>query len=292
MDKIHYKKRNDDFLYEEEVPGENILKWCYTTGMGKLSLFLLFKRKFLSALGGFYMNTSFSAKRIEKFIANNHVEMDDYALPASAYRTFNDFFVRKLKPGARPIAEGVVSPADGRVLAFQNMTDVQKFFVKGRAFSVSEFLGSHDLADKYINGSMFIVRLAPVDYHRYHFPCSGVCSKCIEIAGDYFSVSPWALRKSLQIFLDNKRSLSFVESQEYGSVAIVEVGATMVGSIFQTYKTGTAVTKGEEKGYFAFGGSTVVLFFEQDRVRFDPELVANTKLGFETFVKMGEQIAV
>ncbi|HYQ56234.1 MAG TPA: phosphatidylserine decarboxylase, partial [Draconibacterium sp.] len=140
-------------------------------------------------------------------------------------------------------------------------------------------------------GEMAIVRLAPPDYHRFHFPASGTASKSIKINGHYFSVSPLALQKSLEIFCENKREYCTLSTEEYGDILIVDVGATMVGSIIQTYEANTQVKKGDEKGYFAFGGSTLVLLFEKGKITFDADLVENTKKGMETTVKVGENIA-
>ena len=134
-----------------------------------------------------------------------------------------------------------------------------------------------------------IIRLAPVDYHRFHFPVSGNISVNKKIDGDYYSVNPFALRKKAEIFCLNKREYSILSNPLFGDVVIAEVGATMVGSIIQTFK-GSYVNKGMEKGYFKFGGSTVVLLFEKSKIHIDKDLLTNTANGYETTVKMGERI--
>ena len=139
---------------------------------------------------------------------------------------------------------------------------------------------------------MIVFRLAPPDYHRYHFPVSGMTSSSnIKIDGDYFSVNPLALRKKAEIFWLNKREYGVIQTPLFGNVVMVEVGATMVGSMIQTY-SGTTVKKGQEKGYFKFGGSTVVLLFEKDQIKIDADLLTNTANSLETTIKMGEQIAI
>jgi phosphatidylserine decarboxylase len=195
-----------------------------------------------------------------------------------------------VKPEFRPIHDGIVSPADGRVLAFEKISLSHKFFVKGSQFSLEQFLNDDKMVKKFENGAMFIVRLAPVDYHRYHFPVSGRVGKNIKIKGAYYSVSPFALRKSLSIFCQNKREYCIQSSEKYGDVLICDVGATLTGGIIQTYKENEILSKGTEKGYFAFGGSTLVLFFEPNKIQFSQDLIENTKSGFETFLKMGETI--
>jgi len=292
METIKYIDRASGETRTEVVPSEGMLKWLYSSASGKVALHMLFKRKLVSALGGRYMNTRMSAKRIPAFVEEHHIDMKEYAVSSvSDYKSFNDFFYRKLKKDARPIDDEVVSPADGKILAFPSLKEVNSFFIKGSEFTLGQFLQNNDLAQKYAEGSMAIVRLAPPDYHRYHFPASGTASESVKIKGHYFSVSPLALQKSLQIFCENKREYCTLSTENYGDILIVDVGATMVGSIIQTYEAGSTVNKGDEKGYFAFGGSTLVLLFEKDKILFDNDLLANTAKGLETTVKMGENIA-
>jgi phosphatidylserine decarboxylase len=145
------------------------------------------------------------------------------------------------------------------------------------------------LLKKYHDGALLIIRLAPFDYHRFHFPVSGNVSPNQKINGDYYSVNPFALRKKAEIFCLNKREYTILSNPLFGDVVMAEVGATMVGSIVQTYK-GSYVNKGKEKGYFKFGGSTVVLLFEKSKIQIDKDFLINTSKGYETTVKMGERI--
>ncbi|MEI6886527.1 MAG: phosphatidylserine decarboxylase, partial [Bacteroidota bacterium] len=144
---------------------------------------------------------------------------------------------------------------------------------------------------KYLDGTLVIIRLAPFDYHRFHFPVSGSVSPITRIEGDYYSVNPLALHKMIEIFCLNKREYCIISNPLFGDVVMAEVGATMVGSIIQTY-TGNLVIKGEEKGYFKFGGSTVVLLLEKNKIRIDEDLLINTSKGYETMIKEGERIGV
>ncbi len=291
MNKIVYIDRSTGNKLEEQVPGGGFLKFLYGSTVGKLSLNTLVKRKLFSIMGGAYMNSNASAKKIEPFIEKHHIDMNDYIVPEEGFQSFNDFFYRKIQTDKRPIGEGVVSPADGKVLVFDSIKATNDFFVKGSGFNLKSFLGDKDLAKKYEGGAMCIVRLAPVDYHRFHFPVGGVVSKVVRIKGDYYSVSPLALRKSLKIFCQNKRAYCIQHSDPYGDVLICDVGATLTGSIIQTYIAETHQPKGGEKGYFAFGGSTTVLLFEQGKITFDKDLLDNTRNGYETTIKMGETIA-
>jgi len=291
METIKYIERASGEIKTENIPSKGMLSWLYGSATGKLTLNLLFKRKMVSALGGRYMNTRWSAKRIPEFIQEHQIDLNEYAIAkVDGYKTFNDFFYRKLRAGARPVEEHLVSPADGKILVFPSLKEVDSFFVKGSKFSLQSFLRNDELTKKYAGGSMSIVRLAPPDYHRYHFPASGTASESVKIKGHYYSVSPLALRGSLEIFCENKREYSTLSTADYGDILIMDVGATMVGSIIQTYSPGQ-VKKGDEKGYFAFGGSTLVLLFGEGKINFNPDLIENTQKKLETTVKMGETIA-
>jgi phosphatidylserine decarboxylase len=291
MDTITYKDRATKKLVEEKIPSEGLLRWLYANPLGKLTLHSLVKRKAVSVTAGKYMDSKRSQKRIQRFIDLHDLDMSVYKRKNSeAYSTFNDFFYRRIDPVARPIQEGIVSPADGKALAFQNVNEVDTFFVKGSEFTPLSFIQDEAEAKHYEDGALFIVRLAPTDYHRYHFPATGKALASKRVKGHLYSVSPLALRKSLEIFCQNKRELCKLETKEYGNILIADVGATMVGSIYQTYTPGSLVQKGQEKGYFAFGGSTLVLMFEKGKIKFSPDLIENTKNGFETAVKVGETI--
>lgn len=292
METIKYIDRASGETKTEIVPSEGILKWLYSSASGKVALQILFKRKIISSLGGWYMDRKLSAKRIPSFINEHNINLEECQInTVSDFPTFNQFFYRKLKPEARPVGENLVSPADGKILAFQTINDVPDFFIKGSEFTIDSFLQNKELAKKYADGSMAIIRLAPADYHRFHFPASGKVSESEQIDGHYFSVSPFALQSSLKIFCENYREYCILKTNEYGNILISDVGATMVGSIIQTYKANTEVKKGDEKGYFAFGGSTLVLLLEKGKIQFDTDLISNTKNGLETSIKMGENIA-
>lgn len=288
---IVFRDRQGNELIEA-TPGAGFLNFLYGGLFGKLGLWLMVKRKYFSVSFGKYMSSSLSKSKIQPFIDQYQMDMSPYIIPEGGFKHFNDFFYRKIKPEFRPIGEGLVSPADGRVLAFQEISDVQKFFIKGSEFDLKSFLQDDTLAAKYDGGSMVIVRLAPVDYHRYHFPCSGKVGTDKHIKGSLYSVSPLALQKSLRIFLENKRAYCLQESDEFGTVLIADVGATLTGSIINTYKPNSVVNKGDEKGHFAFGGSTTVVLVEKGKVKLADDILGNTKAGFETYLKMGETIGV
>jgi len=289
QDPIQYYERESGQLKTEKVAGEKWLVWLYYNPIGEATLWALAKRKLVSSIYGTMMDRTSSAKKIHPFIEDFDIDMS--VAQKQEFSNFNDFFTRKLKDNARPVDTSttiVVSPADGKILAYADISNTD-FIIKGYRFDVTSFLDNPDLAQKYYDGTLLIIRLAPMDYHRFHFPVSGNLSPNRKIDGDYYSVNPFALRKKVEIFCLNKREYTILSNPLFGDVVMAEVGATMVGSIVQTFN-GSTVNKGEEKGYFKFGGSTVVLLFEKSKIHIDKDLLINTAKGYETTVKMGERI--
>lgn len=290
---IRYIERKTGEYKIEKVPGELFLKFLYYNPFGKLALEALVKRKFLSVWYGRKMNSEKSKEKILPFVKALEIPMEEAEKSLEDFTSFNDFFYRKLKKGARTWdmrEEVLVSPADGKILAYENIESFFSFFVKGQEFSLEELFASKEMAEKYAEGSFVIVRLAPVDYHRFHFPIDARVGTSHKIDGYYYSVSTHAIRRNIRIFLENQREYTILESKLFGDIAYFEVGATMVGGIHQTYLENTMVNKGEEKGYFDFGGSTCLLLFEKGKVQLDKDLLENTKRGIETKVYVGEKI--
>lgn len=286
---IKYYDRQTGLLKTEKVAGEKWLVWLYHNPAGEATLWVLAKRKMVSTVYGKRMDRPSSISKIQPFVHEFDIDMS--TAQKQEFNSFNDFFSRKLKNNARPVDTNstvTVSPADGKVLAYSNVSN-SDFIIKGFRFDVSSFLNNAHLAQKYHDGSLLIIRLAPPDYHRFHFPLSGSVSPVTRIDGDYYSVNPLALRKMAEIFCLNKREYVIISNPLFGDVVMSEIGATMVGSIVQTYP-GNDAKKGEEKGYFKFGGSTVLLLFEKNRVRIDKDLLINTSKGYETEIRVGERI--
>ena len=286
---IRYFDRQTHEIKIEKVAGEAWLKWLYYNPLGEAALQTLVKRKFVSEFYGRLMDTQWSAKKIEPFVKDFNINLG--IAQQQHFNTFNDFFTRKLKPEFRPVnndSSVVVSPGDGKILAYQNIAN-QNFIIKGYKFDINTFLQNDSLAALYRNGSMISLRLCPTDYHRYHFPLGGTVLLKNKINGELYSVSPIALHSMVDIFLLNKREYIILANRRFGDIVMAEVGATMVGSIVQTY-TDNQVVKGEEMGYFKFGGSSIVLLFKKGTVNIDSDLLENTRKGLETQVKMGEEI--
>ncbi len=290
---ITYIERDTGEKRVEKVYGHKALSLLYGDGFlkglfSKAVLPLLAHIPLFSEFYGYLQKRSGSAKKIAPFIEAYGVDESEFA--ESDFASFNDFFIRKLKPDRRPIDRDpnvLATPADGRYLVYPKF---DQFWVKGKEFSLRKFIGNMAASNRYSDGSMAIVRLCPSDYHRFHFPCDGTPSKATLINGPLYSVNPMALRKRISILAENKRMITEIETERFGTILYVEIGATSVGTIRQTYAPEKSVKKGAEKGYFEFGGSCIVMLFEKGKVQFDPDLVKNTEQGFETRVNFGQSL--
>jgi len=286
---IRYVDRATGQIKTEQVEAGGWLYWLYNNPVGELSLNAVVKRKFASEWYGKKMNKPGSASKIAPFVKKYHIDLNDFQ--KKDYNSFNDFFIRKLKPGARKIDTNqnvVISPGDGKILAYENVEN-QDFIVKGYRMNLRSFLRNDSLAKIYSDGSLILLRLCPYDYHRFHYPVSGTLSPVVRIKGDYYSVNPIALQQDIRIFCENKREYQMISSKKFGHVLMAEIGATFVGSIVQTHRGDTAV-KGGEAGYFKFGGSSVILLFQKGKISIDTDLLENTRHHLETQVKMGEPV--
>jgi phosphatidylserine decarboxylase len=291
---ITFFNRPSHRLETEAVYGEGFLRFTYETPLGALPLHTLVKRAAFSSWYGRRMDAPASRAKIAPFLATYGVDTREFADAPDSFRTFNEFFYRKLKPQARPIAPGedvITLPADGRHLVLPDIAHCADFFIKGTRFDLAALLRDVALTERFAHGSMLISRLCPVDYHRFHFPCAGTPGAPRLINGPLYSVSPIALRRRASIHWENKREVTILRTQNLGDVLLLEVGATCVGSIVQTYTPGAAVEKGAEKGYFLFGGSCFITIFEPGKIQFSDDLIENSRAGREVYARMGDVAA-
>jgi phosphatidylserine decarboxylase len=292
---IRFYDRYKKVTETEKVYGEPWLRLAYDNPIGRFAVWLLIRRRLFSWYYGWRMNRRGSDMLVFKFVTDYNVDVSEFAKSPFDFKTFNQFFHRALKPESRPIAQGAgvaVMPADGRHLAFHDVDSAPGFYVKGAKFTLAELLGDEALAKRFSRGSMLISRLCPSDYHRFHFPASGIPSEAKLIKGSLYSVSPIALRRNIKYLVMNKRFLTLIDTPEFGNIAMIEVGATNVGSIVQTFTPKQAVVKGVEKGLFAFGGSCVITLFAEGRMMFDPDLLAQSEKCIETYARMGDHLGV
>lgn len=290
---IQYFDRRTGTIETEAVYGDRWLRWTYGTAVGRLALWAGVKRAWFSRWYGRRMSTPESAAKIEPFIRDYGLDGSEFADAPGSFETFNDFFYRRLKPEARPIdadPSAVVFPADGRHLVFPDLSQAKSFYAKDQVLDLDALVPDAALADIFRGGAMCISRLCPVDYHRFHFPVSGRIRETGLVDGPLYSVSPYALRRSLDYLVRNKRAWTLIESPYHGRVLMMEIGATCVGSIIQTYDGAVGAPKGGEKGYFAFGGSCNVTLFEPGKIHFDADLIDHSRQRIETYARMGEHL--
>ncbi len=293
MKDIKFYNRYTRQMETEQVYGEAFLQWAYGNPLGKLALHTLVKRPAFSRWYGKRMSQPESKSRILPFISDYELDPSEFSETPDSYSTFNEFFFLKLKPEALPIADTpVVFPADGRHLGFSNIDDTEGVFVKGQKFDIDALLADPDLSRRYRGGSLVLSRLCPVDYHRFHFPVTGTPGETRLINGPLFSVSPIALGRNLTYLWENKRTVTEIQTNTLGTVLMLEIGATCVGSIKQTYQPGTSIQKGDEKGYFAFGGSSTIIVFEPGMVKLSDDLLENSAQQTETYARMGDEMGV
>ncbi len=293
---IQIMDRLTNALIRETVFSENKMQLLYGNPIGLAVTSRVLTTKWLNALYGAYHDSPASRSKIGPFIDELHINLDECAQSLDSYRSFNEFFARKLKDSARPIhgdERSVVSPADGRMLVFPQLQAESISHVKWAPIRLLDLFGADTaLAARYQGGSCLVARLCPADYHRFHFPVSGKAGPTRVVPGRLHSVSPYALEQKIPVFALNKRTMTEIETPNAGTVLYMEIGALLVGSIVQTFTAQKHFERGAEKGFFKFGGSTVIVFFEPNRITFDPDLVQNSSQHIETLVRMGEQVAI
>jgi phosphatidylserine decarboxylase len=290
MSIVYYHRKSRE-LMTERVYASGFLSWAYNARLGRLATDLLFRQKFISQLYGWFHKKPFSRWRIKPFVKKMGINNNESIFSLEHFATFNDFFIRQIDPKKRPICNDpdvCIAPVDGKVLAYPIVEPDSTFRIKRSRFNLREFLCDDVLAEKFAGGSMIISRLCLADYHHFHFPDSGIPGKAKSIQGKYYAGGPYALRTLIPFYSENHRMLTLFDSDHFGQMAMVEIGAFTVGSIRQTYQADARASKGSRKGFFELGGSTVVLLFQKKAIELDEDLCENTKNDLETYVRLGD----
>jgi len=280
-----------DTVLHEESPKKPF--FLYATPAGKICRLMVTSASWASGLVGAWADSRVSKKYIKKFIHSYHIDPSEAELPLESYTTLNDFFTRKLKEGARAIdqrAQAFASPCDSHVLVIEHLDESVQFPIKGALFNYRQVLKNPKIDKLFKEGTGFVFRLEPGDYHRFHAPYQGIPLPWKRIKGHYDSVQPVVYARGIQPLEHNERHVFMFNTPSF-PCALVPVGALFVGRIKETYTAGEMVDKGAELGYFAFGGSTLVLFVPAGKLRVREDLVRNSKFGKETPVKMGALVA-
>lgn len=279
------KPRREVFIPPEDGKAQ---KFLYCNKFGGLFL-KIFKSRTLSKIVGKYLDSGLSKGLIKNYIKKNGIDMNNFV--DEKYRSFNTFFTRRIKPELRPVDtsdDAFISPCDGKLTVFAAEDNI--FRIKNFDYTVQSLLKNDDLAEKYRGGLIVIIRLCVTDYHRYIFLDDGEADGNTFIKGKLHTVQPIASDRH-RIYTENCREYTVLHTKNFGDVVQIEVGAMMVGRIVNEVKQGK-FSRGDEKGRFEFGGSTVALLIEKDRVLLDEEFFENTANGLETEIKCGEKIGV
>ena len=291
-DSILVWDRRQKRMVPEKIQDEGILRFLYGTAPGRWAARVFFSRKVFSRLYAASYSGTRSVSKIDPFIRRQAIDIGDFE--QRPYVSFNDFFARRFKPGARSfLTEPSTMPAfaEARYLAWEAASPGMVFPLKGRRFSVEALLGFEAKAAEFLYGPLIIARLAPQDYHRVHFVDSGRIMEHYRIGGPLHSVNPIALSSLDGILSMNAREVTVQETESFGRIAYIEVGAMTVGRIVQHLPSGACPRRGDEKSHFEYGASTVVLLGQRGRWIPDSEILDHTRRGIETFVELGTAIA-
>lgn len=273
------------------VPGDDgqdrLLEWLYGSRLGR-SLVSFLIRPWVSRSAGWLLDRRLSAIAVKPFIKSNRIDMTDFE--ERKFLSFNDFFTRRVKQGRRPVDENpehLIAPCDSKLTVYPIEAD-STFRIKGVDYTLAQLLRDETLAERFLGGTLLLFRLTVGDYHRYGCIDSGFLGEEIHIDGVYHTVNPAAASR-YPIYRENTREYALLESDHFGSLLQMEVGATMVGRIVNDPGK-KRVRRGQEKGRFEFGGSTIIVLLQKDAARIDEDILRNTREDAETVVRLGEKI--
>jgi phosphatidylserine decarboxylase len=292
MDVLNYRDRESGALLRERVYAAGQLEFLYGNPVGGLLLRHVLSRRSFSRLYGRFKRSRRTRNQIQAFIDTLGVDATEVEKPIEAYDSIDEFFSRRLRPGSRPVdpkPEHLLSPCDGRAFAWQRLDD-GRVVVKATRTTVAEIIGDAATAAEFTHAAVLLVRLAAADYHRCHFPADGIAHAPHAVGSRLHSVHPIALEAGAPSFA-NYRVRTRLDTDAFGPVLIVEIGALTVGSIMQTFSP-SRVSRGQEKSYFRFGGSALMMLAHTTRIAFDEDLVRATAEGIESRVRVGTRVAV
>ncbi|OYZ24546.1 MAG: hypothetical protein B7Y39_01150 [Bdellovibrio sp. 28-41-41] len=284
MKKSSFYNLATDELVPLKIQRDAIADWLFTSTIGKLVNFAISFPVF-SQIASKYLNSSMSFKKIDGF--KREFEINDDEFIEDDFKTLNEYFIRQFKPTARPFSknEGDFSSlAEGYYLVSPDAS----LPIKGITSTAKELIQANP---EFEIKQSIVVRLSPKEYHRFHFPFSGVLKSLKTIEGKLFSINPVTLKHDSQLFIRNKRTVLLLEFDNQSRAYIVLIGATYVGSIQITHKVGQRFNKGDQCGYFEFGGSTAVILLNTE-MTFKEKILSYSQQGIETFAKLGETIAI
>ncbi len=279
-------------LETEKVYGRRAMDLFYGRAWGRRITNWLLIRPWISKIYGRIQNHPWSCRLIDPFINEQGIDISEVVIPPQGFRSFNDFFTRKLRPEARPVDSDpltLIAPSDSRLQLFDVDSDAS-LKVKGAAMTLTRLLDMKRLDMRFRGGLCLCFRLAPCDYHRFVYVDEGIQNRVNTVKGSLHSVNPLALRHKPDIHCTNLRQWCLIQSVHFGALIQVDVGAMLVGSIIQHQPEGGPCRRGQEKGLFQFGGSTVLLILAPGKVVIDQDIREYSQKGIETLVHYGEAI--
>ncbi len=277
----------------EHVHRGGFFRWLYGSRAGRALRGWLTGSRLLHRALARFADSPASRVCIRRFSVLAGVDTDEALEPEGGYRSFNDFFGRRLRPSCRPLdpdPQALLSPGDGKLFVAGDLGSEARLSIKGCSFTAAELLAKAADAAPYAGGSAAVLRLYLPDYHRVHFPADGVLDPPREVLGRYLSVTPFPGNDE-PFYFRNHRVVSVLRSDRFGRIAMVEVGGFLISSVRPLCAARQRVRRGDEKSLFAFGGSTLVLLAEPGRVVFDADLLEHSARGLETRVRLGTRIA-
>ena len=280
-----YDRKAKKYIIEKET-GNKILNFLYKNSLGRIILKLAINPT-ISKISGIYNDSKISRKKINKFIKTNNIDMNDFI--KEDYENFNDFFVRKIKENKRPFLSNknnFISPADSKLTVYK-ITDDLKLTIKGSTYKLNDLINNEEDLKDYKNGHCLVFRLSVDDYHHYCYPDSGKLLKNSFIKGKLHTVR--SISSEYEIYKANQREYSILKTDNFDEIIYIEVGALMVGKIINSNKE--EFNKGEEKGYFKLGGSTIVILVKDNIMKIDEDILEQSKDDIEVLVKYREKIA-
>ncbi|MFA6238815.1 MAG: phosphatidylserine decarboxylase [Bacteriovorax sp.] len=296
---INFFNRITQTVEREKVYGDKMVEWLYQTNSGKALSHVICAPP-ISKLYGALQNTAWSKSKISNFVKEYNISMEDY-LPEnqnseSPYSSFNQFFIRRFKEGKRKFiqnSEDMGAFSEARYFGYNSVHDDESIPVKGAYLKPKHLISNTKWEETFHDGPLLLARLCPVDYHRFHYPDNGVILDDYRVDGLLHSVNPLALKAKQDILITNERHVSILETENFGKLAYIEVGAICVGKIVQTKPLvkGDAFKRGQEKGYFLFGGSTVIVVGEKGKWEPSRDIIDYTKKGMETYLHLGMSVA-
>jgi phosphatidylserine decarboxylase len=290
---LTYYDRHSGEQQSERVFAAGFLYWSYNSRVGRTLTRWVFAQPLVSKAIGWLARRRWSRRWIEPFARHMNVDPREARDQLESYSCFNDYFVREyaqsLTKASTP-STACVAPSDGKLLILPDLDPCESIRIKRSMFNLQALLGSKHLGTWFAGGTAVICRLGLADYHHFHFPVDGVPQQAQAIQGKLYAGGPYGWRWPTSFYAENYRMVTLINSDLFGIVAQIEIGAFTVGSIRQQYDPGQRVNRGDKKGYFELGGSTIVLIFPAGTVKIDSDLCSHSEQQIETNIRIGESI--